>query len=57
MKSAFYEPYKYWDPFIERDDPPDDEDSPFEISQPLSSSISPASHAGTRRHDETVVLD
>ena len=22
MKSMFYEPYKYWDPFIERDDRP-----------------------------------
>ena len=23
----FYEPYKYWDPFIERDYPPGEEDS------------------------------
>lgn len=21
MRSEFYEPYKYWDPFTERDDP------------------------------------
>ena len=27
MKSKFYEPYKYWDPFIERENPPDEEDS------------------------------
>jgi len=24
MRSAFYEPYKYWDPFVERGDPPDE---------------------------------
>jgi len=26
MKSQFYEPYKYWDPFIEREDPPGEEE-------------------------------
>lgn len=27
MKSEWYEPYKYWDPFVEREDPPDDEEA------------------------------
>lgn len=27
MKSKFYEPYKYWNPFIERENPPSEEDS------------------------------
>ena len=27
MKSQFYEPYKYWDPFIERENPPGEENS------------------------------
>jgi len=27
MKSKFYEPYKYWNPFIERENPPGEEDS------------------------------
>ena len=27
MSTGFYEPYKYWDPFVERVTPPDEEDS------------------------------
>lgn len=26
MKIDFYEPYKYFDPFVERGDPPDEEE-------------------------------